>query len=650
MNNRLPALDGLRGFAALSVVLTHIGYSLPVLFPHPIFITIFDVFSGGSNAVQILFVLSGFLMALLYPSIPHAAKFIQKRYLRIFPVYAVIVFALWFISLDPTIPYYISLCILTCVTLLVYYGWNFLRTSSNAGKIGKWIFWIFISLQVGMLLFNLFITPNIYHEATLSPLLKDYVLLLSNLTLTTPFAKEIPRLGAVFWSLAPEILFYIVYPFIVIPLIFLAKRFGVILGICIVLGVTKILFDLDYAVASVAALQSMNIARTSGFVAGVVIGVIYQSQGTIWKKLEPIVSNPIIGFIGLFLLIFIQWGDANIRYGQSVYGMNLYYLISSWIIAFVVLTAINTRTIIYSIFSKKVFVSLGLISYSLYLIHAHIGEWLKSFMNAMKQILPPYIPSELLLFFIALASSVIIAWVLFYFVERQYFLSKPSRKDIKVKSKGDPYTFSRKSIIISVSVMLVLFLLYSGNYSATQLLHRHMLQSSAGEISLLKSDLKIPFTAKENDLEEMSARIRYVDSVDRPGPEKEKKAYVHARLFDSNGKLLEQYDEKAYNLENSQILKFELAEKLPQSDNKKYVLELSLTDGEEHDQIFIDSSSTSMVSVYANSRNNLLHNPIHYIANRILFVFTNLHFVFAVVFVSILTLLIPLQEYLKRKK
>ena len=60
---RLTALDGLRGLAAFAVMLSHMGVNPLVIVDSPIFMFVYRMFSAGSNAVQVLFVLSGFFIA-----------------------------------------------------------------------------------------------------------------------------------------------------------------------------------------------------------------------------------------------------------------------------------------------------------------------------------------------------------------------------------------------------------------------------------------------------------------------------------------------------------------------------------------------------------------------------------------------------------
>lgn len=86
----IAALDGLRGIAAWLVVLSHTNN----LLPQPL-----TVFSGaGAAGVMVFFVLSGFLMGLLYapvpPTQPAIADFVVARVARVFPLYfAVVLFS-----------------------------------------------------------------------------------------------------------------------------------------------------------------------------------------------------------------------------------------------------------------------------------------------------------------------------------------------------------------------------------------------------------------------------------------------------------------------------------------------------------------------------------------------------------------------------
>lgn len=89
MRGYLPALSGLRGLAALTVVMFHaaaIGL-LPDVLAH----------NAGTVAVGLFFVLSGFLMGHLYLtrpfSLPGLAGYGKARFGRVYPLYALVVAA-----------------------------------------------------------------------------------------------------------------------------------------------------------------------------------------------------------------------------------------------------------------------------------------------------------------------------------------------------------------------------------------------------------------------------------------------------------------------------------------------------------------------------------------------------------------------------
>src|SRR5258708_6096919 len=314
-------------------------------------------------------------MAFLYPRVENTKFFLQKRYGRILPGYTTFVCFIWIINLEQFMAvWYLQLFALLVIAIVVYYAWHLLK---KFPKRGEKLFYSFVVLQTLVLVVGLFILPHFVTADTiiLPFYIKNFLFLLANITLTTPFLRDVPRLSGVFWSLAPEMYFYILYPFIVIPLIQLSKRWGWFISVIIIVGVTKILFDLDKEVVSLGALQSMNIARASGFVAGVTIGTIYQTRGGIWTKLVSLIKNPASSLLAIVLLIAMQWGDWAIRDGKSALFMNLYYLVASWIIAFIIINAIFPNSLIYKIFSKKVLVFLGIISYSIYLIHLQVITW-----------------------------------------------------------------------------------------------------------------------------------------------------------------------------------------------------------------------------------------------------------------------------------
>ncbi len=86
IQHRLPALKALtsfRFFAAIYVVLFHLGFGLPVL-RVPV---VGNFIASGNSGVPFFFVLSGFILAYNYAQVDNLWEFWTARFARIYPVY-----------------------------------------------------------------------------------------------------------------------------------------------------------------------------------------------------------------------------------------------------------------------------------------------------------------------------------------------------------------------------------------------------------------------------------------------------------------------------------------------------------------------------------------------------------------------------------
>jgi peptidoglycan/LPS O-acetylase OafA/YrhL len=139
----LPALTGIRFFAAIYVVLFH---ALPWLESHarvPIFVRTFA--SNGYLSVALFFLLSGFILAYSYESKiaggPNRASFWKARFARIYPVYLLSLLLAW--------PFESGLSVGVALPVLgMVQAWNPLRPE----RTGAWNYpaW---SLSVEMLFY-----------------------------------------------------------------------------------------------------------------------------------------------------------------------------------------------------------------------------------------------------------------------------------------------------------------------------------------------------------------------------------------------------------------------------------------------------------------------------------------------------------------
>ena len=647
MKDRLPALDGLRGFAAMSVVLGHasiwnLAGNLPIL---P---TILIALSADHNAVQILFVLSGFLMAFLYPVISNPLHFIKKRYARIFPIYTTIVIYIWILNFGIS-AWYLQLAILVGLALLIHFLWTMLHRYFHHKHIDSILFFSFVFLQITVVLFNTLFSERyiVTNRIAISNFLHNLLIMITNLTLTTQLVRGIPATNGVFWSLGAEVLFYIVYPFIVFPLVRLAKNSGVIVSILIIIAVSKILLDLDKTIISIATLNGINIARANGFVAGVTVGTIYQSRGKVWNSIHKVISHPLFGGFAFLLLILAQLGEHIVGLG-SISFMNIFYLVTSWLIAIVVLNAIIPHSLTYKIFSVKILTFLGLISYSLYLVHTQLSPWQNNLLHLLLPVMRSQRLAQVTTIIVYVFVSVGVSYFLFRTVEFLYFASKKkviattqaAYKEKVVETK-EGYSSKGYTVIIIVAV-LALSLLYTQMYSSKLLLERHAFQSPQfvkdTEVSLLDNPVDIPFISHTDNLSVIGFDLQYVGSAGLTRITIKNPAILQFELLDSQHKHIFSSQIHAFEVEGSPRFQFGFPT-IANSKNKEYFVKLSILNGGKNDSVRLITSPTSFISISTLDKKTLLHNPLLLFSNRLVFIFTNPDYLFLISFIILLSLL-----------
>lgn len=421
MRQRLTALDGIRGFAALSVLLFHINTNNRLL-EHlhlPVLKILYSFFSSGANGVQMLFVLSGFLIATRYPLVPDPISFIQRRYTRIFPVLLVIVVFFWFSQAqNGTTKIYYQLPLLFLFAILGSLVWRLIKKIHNT-SLNRCLFIGFLLFQLGVLFLAILLKAtnepfSITHPYT------NFLTLLTNLTLIFPFVRNTNLLDGVIWSLAPELLFYILYPFIVVPLMQYGKKQGYGTNILLVLGLCVGLIWLEISSHSFTAISTIKIGRSTGFIAGIIAACIYQSQGTIWKRLSVLSSSRLFGVFILCGLCLTQY-FAIILGSSNIILIDSFWLVSGWFISLFMLYVIASQSLLSTIFRHRVLTFLGMVSYSQYLIHLIVIGWLYTIMDHLEQYGFPRQPVYVFTFIATVVITIAISYMLYALIEALYF-------------------------------------------------------------------------------------------------------------------------------------------------------------------------------------------------------------------------------------
>lgn len=322
---RLHYLDGLRGLAALYVVVYHcyvqVQYSLSTTSLPTLAYLATHLLGFGHIAVAVFIVLSGYCLMLPVARSSHQkipggiGKFFQRRAMRILP------------------PYYAAL--LLC--LLLIWCVPALRTASEA----NW---------------------DITLPSFTSGSIISHLLLVHNLSPRWIFKIDYPM-----WSVATEWQIYFLFPFLMLPT---WRRFG-IMGLLLVTFVfwmaIHILFHhrFDGAGLHLASLFSFGMA-------GAIIGFSMEQRIILWRDRTPWGICAFISFLALASIL--SWRPAMIEKHTSQIDL-LAGLCATCLIVHCtkhLLSKFVSRPAVLILLESDFAVGIGKFSYSLYLIHAPV--------------------------------------------------------------------------------------------------------------------------------------------------------------------------------------------------------------------------------------------------------------------------------------
>ena len=357
------SLDGIRALAILLVMLFHFYYVLEI----------------GWIGVQIFFVLSGYLITNILINSKEKSdlstylkRFYWRRTLRIFPLY------------------YAYLIIVTGYFLLTGFTELF---GSSVGYLYSY-------------------TYNLY------PLFEEY---------------EFDVFFTHFWSLSVEEQFYLVWPIIIFVLNRQQMRFLIIFLICSI-PLFRMLFAewiLDQELIEAGeVLYRFTLSHFDAFAWGGAISVF---------KLHEKISRPDIHLYSSFLLMlgagvahyFFLISDSQVglsSLGYPIGGMENYqhiwsYTLLNYFSASLILFLISRQsgyTIIRAVFENRVLVSIGKLSYGMYVYHWIILAIHKQFIN-------PLIGNMVISFIIYLIGVYVVSYLSFHYLEMLFLRLKDKK-------------------------------------------------------------------------------------------------------------------------------------------------------------------------------------------------------------------------------
>ncbi len=626
LKKRLDALDGLRGVAIILVLLSHLN--LNVLFDKGSNLLLKTIFDSGEIGVSILFILSGFLMAYLYPQPKSTLGFLQKRYTRIFPAFIAVCTLLTVVAITPQITDNIqeSLKWLFGISLIFYLVWVYVIKKLPT-QFGKTLFLSFILLQILVGAFYLLWVMRMDYTQyieSIPELTRTLITFMVNATLTLPLGTYSGPLSSVYWSLGTEVYFYILYPIIAVPFISIAAKTNKKTKLILLASTLPLFIGLYYISQKFLFFKLLHLELAYYFVGGLSLGYIYRNKilnldGKKSKILSALSIPLFIGTIIIYHALLIALPTPIDPLLKTVFTLPFTIL---------VLITLMEKTWLAKVFTSRLLIYIGTISYSMYLIHMFVFEVLKKqlgeptdFMNVTWYVL------------LSVASAIIVASGMYYLLEKPYFKKRKNQSDSnnnEVKTASPKkQTITKTLFAITLIYVITTFFSYNSDFKLFSLQSRHQTDilmspqdTNQSQLSLKENPLiNAKLTAKNNNL-----AVIELDLSGKNAPNEEfKKQTITARLKETG---TENWQETSFVITSrDDTLKnlFGFAP-IPDSKNKSYDLQIELDEPNSSHQITINTSNELLKAHYTLNKSEFIKSPTQitaFILDKIIAISTN---------------------------
>ncbi|MFH0773319.1 MAG: acyltransferase [bacterium] len=596
VTRRLDMLDGLRGFAIILVFLNHIdSHFIADAVPSFVRPTIYFLFSSGRLGVTFFFILSGFLMGYLYKN-PNPKEFIERRYARIFPPFLVMVTCMWIFRIFPSASLFERIVLMLSVAFLVRYIWVHIVERFHKGSV---FVTLFIVLQLIIAVwYGFFIMrrPSLWFD-TLPFLLKEGTIFASNATLTLPLGNYIPQLDGVYWSLASEMIFYLLYPFLFAPTVRMLQKKTTMFVVLFATILFPLFFGLSLLFKHSQGLAMLCIEYFIFFCGGIGIAHIVSNH-------EKRVSSPMITYLVTPILFFILLFLSYFFLSNSTGLINTcLWLLLIFPFGYIVYSLIEEDTPLRHLFQHKIFLFLGTISYSMYISHTAV-------VDGMHLIFRPSNALTNILFLLATALVfLLVSSALHNIIEKPYFLFKPSKKLIGCSGIG------RNNAAYGILFVIILFLFFSTytsqfNFFSTQKKYTNIIPSS---IFVSNTPYTFFFTAQENNMGVILVHLTNVSETKAANPTKHQRFQIRMREKNAHEWYASQ-DTSPAEIGNSSSYSFGFPP-IVDSKNKTYVVEMSIKDFDYSSTVLFNKDKYELITIHQIPKQSLLKNPVNLVAH-----------------------------------
>ncbi len=612
-SHRLQALDGLRGISSILVLITHLKLDLPQIVDligfTPLRILVRTLMNTGNISVGYFFILCGFLMAYLYENPESYTKFVQKRYFRIFSVFIVaVLISFGVISLGfTTVIHLIALLILIPVVVRVIYNTLSLVTQ----KRFILIFFIgVIVLQVCIAGSNYLIVYRIGPQQfySLPSYLYNSFIFLTNATLSFIFSDYIPMLDGGYWSLVTEVMFYLVYPIvawlILAPIKQLSRRYWIFWYFASM----TVFYGVSLLFKNLLSFETAHVHFAHFFTVGMMIAVAYKRQFPSLMKLLTFFETAIGQIVSIFMYLIpisLAFWLGNIQHPLTM------YLVAYGLAPFMGLAVISIlaqKNILSRIFTMRVPLFFGAISFPLYVIHSPI---IHVFWKLLR------VEQNVNIWGLYLLVTVIVSLLSAYYIHRviesMYFSISAQRKSEQAITRYNKKIPMVKLLVFaSVLVFVMLFVGFQKNFSILTLVRSHNTDTLKITNTLSENGMvKGSFRAYEDKLGIIMMRITHVGPLDpdRGVQEKKKASTVIFRIRQKGSNIW--YHESSHvgwKISSQEAYPFGFPE-IQSSRNVWYEFEIVSEGATPSDYVRLTNTMTEFRSVYKMSGSVIVRKP-----------------------------------------
>lgn len=622
-SSRILQLDGLRGMALLLVLLTHVPQGNIESGIPPTIHPIFSMFFGnGQIGLQILFILTGFLMASIYPQPKSAIAFLSKRFGRLLPAFLVMVTALSIIKLFPNLSVLAQIGIILGCALIGRSMWEYGLLLSKKRLLGPILvkFWLIMQLLTTLLyIFIMLRVPAPVYYLKWELWLRNLFTALVNATLTLPFGRYVAQLDGVYWTLCLEMLFYLLYPLVIAPSYsYISKTASPKQKIVLLVTAIPFFFGLSILFKDILGFGILNIHMMYSFLIGIILGHNLEKIKNLLTRYITI-FNTRMSFV--FLLILVLYSHKLMYPYVPTYYHPVIDIMSSFTVGLLFILVCEETHIFATVFKQKWLTFVGRYSYSLYLTHSLVIYLIHKRINTTG------IQAELTVTMLSVLVSLLFSYVLFHIIEKPYFDLKKVKitkhelitKKISAYSMFSRHDFYLRVLPISFLIIITIFIanqpplsMFSSVYGHRETPSPLSYYNREGNTLILNEQPKfLSFTAPMNNLGMITMHIgseSVSDFKDYPSIEPN----LILALLDENKQVLYETHYQTSEIYDNTYYPFGFPIQT-YSKGKQYFLKLHLDRLDPSRKIKYINEGINFNSVYFMNKKDLIKSPSMFI-------------------------------------